>query len=134
MPELPEVETIRRQLAPLTEGRVLERLRIDDPRWCAPLAPREVSAAVEGRRVEELRRRGKYLVFAFEGDVFLMAHLRMTGTLLYVPPEDTRYERVRFELGDGHALWFCDPRRFDTGELALGPEQRDAFFAARVGV
>ncbi|HEX8207077.1 MAG TPA: bifunctional DNA-formamidopyrimidine glycosylase/DNA-(apurinic or apyrimidinic site) lyase [Solirubrobacteraceae bacterium] len=134
MPELPEVETIRRGLAPLVEGRVLERLRIDDPRWCAPLAPGEVAAAVEGRRVERLGRRGKYLVFELEGDVFLLGHLRMTGTLLYDPPEGERYARVRFELGDGHHLLFCDPRRFGTGELAIGGEALERFFATRLGV
>jgi formamidopyrimidine-DNA glycosylase len=134
MPELPEVETIRRQVGPLVEGRVLERLEILDPRWCAPLAPAELRDAVEGRRVEALGRRGKYLVWELEDDVFLMAHLRMTGTLLYDPPEDAPYQRVVFVLDDGHALRFCDPRRFGTGELALGARSRDAFFAARLGI
>ena len=134
MPELPEVETIRRRLAPLVEGRVLRRLLVDDGRWCAPLAPAEVAAAVEGRRVERLGRRGKYLVFELAGDVFLLGHLRMTGTLLYDPPADARYARVRFELDDGHHLLFCDPRRFGTGELAVGAEALDRFFAARLGV
>ena len=61
MPELPEVETIRRHLAPHVEGRVLRELEVLDPRWCGPLAGEEVAAAVEGRRVEALARRGKYL-------------------------------------------------------------------------
>ena len=50
MPELPEVETIRRHLVPHVEGRTLERLEIHDARWSLPLAPEELSAAVEGRR------------------------------------------------------------------------------------
>src|SRR5436190_1360175 len=61
-------------------------------------------------------------------------HLRMTGTLLYDPPPGTPYERVRWTLDDGHQLRFCDPRRFGTGELALGTPARDAFFAARLGL
>jgi formamidopyrimidine-DNA glycosylase len=134
VPELPEVETIRRQLGPLVEGRILALLRVDDPRWCAPLAPAQLAAAVEGRRIERLGRRGKYLVFELAGDVFLLSHLRMTGTLLYDPPEDARYARVRFELDDGHRLLFCDPRRFGTGELAVGVEALERFFAARLGV
>jgi formamidopyrimidine-DNA glycosylase len=134
VPELPEVETIRRQLAPLVEGRVIERLVIADSRWCLPLAPEAVVDAVMGRRVAHLRRRGKYLVWELEDDVFLLMHLRMTGTLLYDPPRGTLYERVRWELGDGHELRFCDPRRFGTGELALGAAARDAFFAARLGL
>ena len=61
MPELPEVETIRRHLAPHVEGRVLTGLEVRDPRWCRPLAGEELAAAVGGRRVEALGRRGKYL-------------------------------------------------------------------------
>jgi formamidopyrimidine-DNA glycosylase len=134
MPELPEVETIRRQLAPVVEGRVLVALEIADPRWCLPLAPEAVREALEGRRVERLARRGKYLEWELEGDAFLLMHLRMTGTLLYDPPAGTPYERVRFVLDDGHELRFCDPRRFGTGELALGTAARDGFFAARLGL
>jgi formamidopyrimidine-DNA glycosylase len=134
MPELPEVETIRRQLAPLVEGRTLERLRVDDARWCVPLAPAEVAAAVEGRTVERLGRRGKYLVWTFADEVHLLVHLRMTGTLLYDPPPGTPYARVRFDLAGGHHLLFCDPRRFGTGELAVGDEALAGFFAPRLGI
>jgi formamidopyrimidine-DNA glycosylase len=134
VPELPEVETIRRQLAPLVEGRVVARLEISDPRWCLPLAPEAIVDAVQGRRVARLARRGKYLVWELEDEAFLLMHLRMTGTLLYDPPPGTPYERVRWELDDGHELRFCDPRRFGTGELALGTPARDAFFAARLGL
>jgi len=134
VPELPEVETIRRQLAPLVEGRVVARLEISDPRWCLPLAPAAVVDAVQGRRVDRLARRGKYLVWELEDEAFLLMHLRMTGTLLYDPPPGTPYERVRWDLDDGHVLRFCDPRRFGTGELALGPAARDVFFEARLGL
>jgi formamidopyrimidine-DNA glycosylase len=134
MPELPEVETIRRQLAPLVEGRVVERLEISDPRWCLPLMPEAIVDAVQGRPVRRLARRGKYLVWELADEAFLLMHLRMTGTLLYDPPPGTPYERVRWTLDDGHELRFCDPRRFGTGELALGTPARDAFFAARLGL
>jgi formamidopyrimidine-DNA glycosylase len=134
VPELPEVETIRRQLAPLVEGRVVERLGISDPRWCLPLAPEAIVDAVQGRRVQALRRRGKYLVWELEDEAFLLMHLRMTGTLLYDAAPGTPYERVRWVLDDGHELRFCDPRRFGTGELALGAAARDAFFDARLGL
>jgi formamidopyrimidine-DNA glycosylase len=134
VPELPEVETIRRQLAPLVEGRVVVHLRIDDPRWCRPLAPEALVDAVQGRRVGRLGRRGKYLVWELTDEAFLIMHLRMTGTLLYDPPPGTSYVRVRFGLDDGHELRFCDPRRFGTGELAVGRTALDAFFAARLGL
>src|ERR671917_464346 len=134
MPELPEVETIRRHLAPYVEGRVLTALDVRDERWCRPLAGAEVAAAVEGRRVEALGRRGKYLIWELAGDVHLMLHLRMTGTLLLDPPAVPRHARVRFALDGGRELFFDDPRRFGTGELALGGDARDEFFAARLGV
>src|SRR5271156_3404902 len=98
MPELPEVETIRRQLAPLVEGLRLERLEILDPRWSRPLAPEELSAALEGRRVERLGRRGKYLLWSFEGDVHLAQHLRMTGVVLAEPDPEPAHTRLRMEL------------------------------------
>src|SRR5919202_652523 len=134
MPELPEVETIRRHLAPHIEGRRLDALEVLAPRWCRPLAPAELAAAVEGRVVERLGRRGKYLVWELEGDAFLLMHLRMTGTVLYDPPPGTPYERVRFVLDDGHELRFCDPRRFGPGGLARGTAAREGFFAARLGL
>lgn len=135
MPELPEVETIRRQLVPVVEGRQLRALRIDDPRWCQPLAPVDLQAALEGRVVEQLDRRGKYLIWRFEDDVSLLVHLRMTGTLLVDPPAGTRYERVRFTFADDRwQLAFCDARRFGTGELAIGADALDAFLAQRLGV
>jgi formamidopyrimidine-DNA glycosylase len=133
MPELPEIETIRRHLAPHVEGSELRSLEVLDERWCRPLAPGELAAAVGGRRVERLSRRGKYLVWELEDDVFLLIHLRMTGTLLLDPHGAAPYVRVWLRLGD-HALAFSDPRRFGTGELALGTDARDAFFAARLGV
>src|SRR6266511_3883186 len=134
MPELPEVETIRRHLAPRMEGRRIERLDILDARWCRPVAPAEVVDAIQGRRIEALRRRGKYFDFALEDDVHLLWHLRMTGTLLYDPPAETPYVRVRLRLDDGHELVFSDPRRFGTGELAFGPDELEAFYTARLGV
>src|SRR3954447_20238786 len=99
MPELPEVETIRRHLAPHVEGRTLERLQIHDPRWSLPLAPTEFAAAVEGREVERLGRRGKYLVWELGGDAYLLLHLRMTGTLLLNPGDRPAHTRVTFDLG-----------------------------------
>ena len=133
MPELPEVETIRRHLAPHVEGRRLNRVEILDARWTQPLAARAVADAVEGRVVERLGRRGKYLVWHFEDDVHLLMHLRMTGTLLLDPPGAPPYTRVWLRV-DGHDVAYTDPRRFGTGELALGDDQLEAFFATRLGL
>ena len=68
-----------------------------------------------------------------EDEAFLLMHLRMTGTLLYDAPP-ARPTSVRWTLDDGHELRFCDPRRFGTGELALGAAARDTFFATRLGL
>jgi formamidopyrimidine-DNA glycosylase len=157
MPELPEVETIRRSLAPLVEGRVLRRLEILDPRWCAPLSPRDLEDALEDRPLLRLWRRGKYLIWEAADEVHLLMHLRMTGTLLYDAPDEQPYVRVRFELdtpsvgsarsaagsadsaaggaqATSHVVSFCDPRRFGTGQLVLGVPELERFLDARLGV
>ncbi|HEY5192659.1 MAG TPA: bifunctional DNA-formamidopyrimidine glycosylase/DNA-(apurinic or apyrimidinic site) lyase [Solirubrobacteraceae bacterium] len=134
MPELPEVETIRRQLAPLVEGRTLERVRILDGRWCRPLAPGEMTDALEGRQVERLGRRGKYLLWSLSEDVHLAQHLRMSGTVLCDPDPGQTHVRVRIDLDGGGQLAIVDPRRFGTGELLLGGDALDAFFEGRLGL
>jgi formamidopyrimidine-DNA glycosylase len=139
MPELPEVETIRRQLAPLVEGRTLRAIEILDPRWSRPLAPHELAAALLGRRVERLGRRGKYLVWSFDGDMHLVQHLRMTGAVLSEPDPEPVHTRVRIELSPTRParprrLVIVDPRRFGTGELLLGDDALKAFFTARLGL
>ena len=137
MPELPEVETIRRQLAPEGVGRRLERLEVLDGRWCAPAAGEELSRAVAGRRIEALSRRGKYLVWHLEEDVHLVMHLRMTGNLLLVPRgegEEKPYVRARLVLGSGSRVLFCDQRRFGTGVVLLGRAALEEYFRRRLGV
>jgi formamidopyrimidine-DNA glycosylase len=134
MPELPEVETIRRQLAPLVQGRTLERVEILDARWCRPLAPSEIVDALSGRVVERLGRRGKYLVWELSEEVYLAQHLRMTGTVLCDPQPEPVHVRVRIELDGARRLAIVDPRRFGTGELLLGEEAMEAFFAQRLGL
>lgn len=151
MPELPEVETIRRQLAPLVEGRGLKHIEILDQRWSRPLAPRELAEALLGRRVQRLDRKGKYLVWHLSEDVYLAQHLRMTGAVLADPDPEPAHVRVRIDLGPfagarrsggvrdgarrrGRRLVIVDPRRFGTGELLLGSEALDAFFAVRLGL
>src|SRR5256714_15675996 len=81
MPELPEVETVRAQLAPTLTGRRFERVQIHDPRLVRPYEPAEVAAELEGERVAAVERRGKYLIVRFESGRALLIHLRMTGSL-----------------------------------------------------
>lgn len=133
MPELPEVETIRRQLAPQMEGLTITSAKILDVRWTRPDLPEPVGAALAGARIEQVARAGKYLIWELSEDRHLLIHLRMTGSLLFDPRVDPPHTRVRFEFDGGHHLAYVDPRRFGTGHLMLGRLQRDAYLAARLG-
>ena len=134
MPELPEVETIRRQLAPHLEGRTIRRAEILDWRWTRPEDPRAVEHGLRGAAVERLSRAGKYLIWELSGDRYLLAHLRMTGAFLFDPAVEPAHTRVRFRLDAGHLLVYDDPRRFGTGHLLYGADARDAYLTARLGV
>jgi formamidopyrimidine-DNA glycosylase len=134
VPELPEVETIRRALAPLVEGRTFARVDILDPRWSRPLPPSELAAALTGKRIERFGRRGKYLVWSLSGDLFLAQHLRMSGAVLLEPSPEPAHVRVRIELRPRLRLVVVDPRRFGTAELVRGAPALEAFFASRLGL
>jgi len=138
MPELPEVETVCRQLDPELRGVEIEALEVLDARWCRPVPPAELEAAVAGATIEGLGRRGKYLLLRLDGARTLVMHLRMTGNLVLVEGESKldpsegrrlyegehsvseRHLRARFRLGDGRELWFTDPRRFGEAFLVEG--------------
>lgn len=150
MPELPEVETVARQLEPELEGRRIEELAVLDERWSRPVPTVELGAAVSGATIEGLGRRGKYLLLALEGGRTLVMHLRMTGNLVLVEGEEmhdpsegrrlyegerspsARHLRARFVLDDGRELWFTDPRRF--GEAFLIDDVDLAARFERLGV
>jgi formamidopyrimidine-DNA glycosylase len=134
VPELPEVETIRGQLAPIVERRTLKHVEVLDPRWSRPLAPRELEAALSGRRVESLGRRGKYLLWRFADGVYLVQHLRMTGAVLLEPKPEPSHVSARLHFGAKRKLVVVDPRRFGTGELLLGHDALERFLAQRLGV
>jgi formamidopyrimidine-DNA glycosylase len=134
VPELPEVETIRRQLAPHLEGRAIVDVEILDPRWTRPGLPGPVEQQLRGAVVEQVGRAGKYLDFSLSGDRHLLVHLRMTGALLHDPPAEPLHTRGRIKLDDGHRLVYVDPRRFGTGHLVGDTAARDAYLGTRLGV
>ncbi len=141
MPELPEVETTRRGLAPHVVGRRVLALVIRQPRLREPIA-REVATRVKGRTVLRLSRRGKYLLLHFaNGD--LIVHLGMSGSLRIVEEtaEAGSHDHVDWVLDSGYRLRFRDPRRFGTVAWAssakahallraLGPEPLTSDFHA----
>jgi formamidopyrimidine-DNA glycosylase len=134
VPELPEVETIRRQLAPQVEGQRLVSAEILDPRWTMPEPPRAVERELTGALIERLSRSGKYLIWTLSGDRYLISHLRMTGVVLFDPVPEPLHVRVRLGLSSGHKLVFNDPRRFGTGHLVHGIAARDAYIGVRLGI
>ena len=133
MPELPEVETTRRGLAPHVEGKRIKGvvLRRPDLRW--PI-PSEIASTLPGQRIDAVRRRAKYLLLDTEAGSALL-HLGMTGSLRVLPATTpvTTHDHVDLLLSSGKVLRFNDPRRFgcllwqasgETHQLlqALGPE------------
>jgi formamidopyrimidine-DNA glycosylase len=135
MPELPEVETVRRRLAPLLEGRRFERVEISDPRLTRPHDPFETARELEGERVVAVDRRGKYLIVRFESGRALLVHLRMTGSLRHAPngtlPADP-HRRAVVTLDDASDVAYRDVRRFGTW-LLLEPADVDEYLESRVG-
>jgi formamidopyrimidine-DNA glycosylase len=135
VPELPEVESVRRRLAPVLEGRVFEQVRIADPRLTRPFDPDDVARELDGERVALVDRRGKYLIVRFESGRALLVHLRMTGSFHYSAdgtlPEDA-HRRAVVTLDDGSDVAYRDVRRFGTWVL-LEPDEVDAYVDARVG-
>jgi formamidopyrimidine-DNA glycosylase len=139
MPELPEVETTRRGLAPLTEGRVIERITVrkKDLRWPIPDAIREA----EGQQVLSMQRRAKWLIWQLEAGHMLW-HLGMSGSFRgwTDPPAAGAHDHVDVQMGQGHLIRYTDPRRFGAlfwttddplvhRHLAhLGPEPFDPAF------
>jgi formamidopyrimidine-DNA glycosylase len=135
MPELPEVETVRRRLAPLLEGRRLDHVEIADPRLTRPYDPFETARELEGERIVQLDRRGKYLIVRFESGRALLIHLRMTGSLRHAAsgmlPEDP-HRRAVVNLDDGSDVAYRDVRRFGTW-LLLEPADVDTYLETKVG-
>ena len=127
MPELPEVETIRRDLAPHIVGRTIERARIHagGERLAITHAPHELERELTARRIEELGRHGKYLLARLDDGRSWVLHLRMTGLLLLRGVDEPcgRFERARVDLDDGRSWRFEDARKFGTWQLVGDPRE-----------
>ena len=141
MPELPEVETIRRDLEPLITGRTIEDCWISDnaPRLVQLLPPDEFCRQLSGHKIEGLSRRGKYLIVDLDRGMMWVVHLRMTGRFQHFKEAcpESPYLRAQFRLGDGSSLCFHDLRKFGMMWLVddwalvnsnLGPEPLESEF------
>ncbi|MEP1590834.1 bifunctional DNA-formamidopyrimidine glycosylase/DNA-(apurinic or apyrimidinic site) lyase [Sulfitobacter sp.] len=126
MPELPEVETVRRGLAPAMEGQVIARAEVNRPdlRW--PF-PDRMAERLTGQRVSLLRRRSKYILADLEGGESLLVHLGMSGRMLvsgdplgqfqHNHPAPEKHDHVVLHMGNGARITFNDPRRFGAMDL-----------------
>jgi formamidopyrimidine-DNA glycosylase len=135
MPELPEVESVRRRIAPVLEGRRFEHVEIADPRLVRPYEPAEVAAELTGERVESVDRRGKYLIVRFESGRALLIHLRMTGSLghhEHGADGEEPHRRAVVRLDNGSDVTYRDVRRFGTW-LLLEPGELEPYLDAKVG-
>ncbi len=126
MPELPEVEVTRRALEPYVVGKCISGCTLSWRTAVIAPNPERFAALVKGKKVREIRRRGKYLIFDLGGDLQLMLHLRMTGRLYFTsqaaPP--TPYTRNSIQFVGGDELRFVDVRKL--GQLwVAGPGVSD---------
>lgn len=135
MPELPEVETVRRGLAPVMEGAVVERLEVRRANLRWPL-PEHFAERMKGRRILRLRRRAKYLLADLERDETLITHLGMSGSFrvllgneetspgefMYPRSVASSHDHVVFHMQPRATVTFNDPRRF--GAMLLGDTAR----------
>ncbi|MEO8458842.1 MAG: bifunctional DNA-formamidopyrimidine glycosylase/DNA-(apurinic or apyrimidinic site) lyase, partial [Chloroflexota bacterium] len=141
MPELPEVETIRRDLHPSLVGRKITSAWISDnaPRLVQLLPPSEFERLLPGHTIEDVTRRGKYLILNLDRGMLWAVHLRMTGRFQHSDKECSgdAYLRAKFSLDDGTWLCFNDLRKFGMMWLVddwalvnsdIGPEPLDEAF------
>ena len=114
MPELPEVEQVRKTLAPHIEGRRIVRTEVWLDRMVQHPSAAQFVDGSEGRTIVKVNRRGKYLRLELDDGQYLLAHLRMTGALLALPASAGKpdYAKVKFTLSGDMNLWFTDIRTF----------------------
>jgi len=121
MPELPEVETVRRSLESKVCGLTITTVRVITSQVARPGSFADFATALEGRAFTGFDRRGKYLLAHLNGGISLVVHLRMTGRWVYCSPATPvpKHTHVIFLLSDGNELRFTDVRRFGGLEIVL---------------
>lgn len=119
MPELPEIETIRRGLQRHLRGRTIQRAEVRDTRLRWPVARARLERGLAEREIVDIGRRAKYLLLQLNGDATLLIHLGMSGRLLLMENGQAfdKHDHVVLHLGGGGQLRFRDPRRFGMVDL-----------------
>ena len=120
MPELPEVETVRRSLLACLKDLSITAVNVRMPKLIQNLTAEEFALAIIGRTVRDIDRRGKYLLVRLSGEYTLVIHLRMTGQLRYSPPDvpEPPHTHIIIHLSDGKELRYTDIRQFGFWFLA----------------
>lgn len=145
LPELPEVETVRRGLLPALEGRILKDVIVRRRDLRTPV-PQDFEDRVRGRTVKELGRRSKYILLHLDDGTCIIIHLGMSGRIRIEtgnPPEPDKHDHIEFLTDSRHCIRFGDPRRFGFVDLIeqgqvdsypslakLGPEPLGAAFTS----
>jgi formamidopyrimidine-DNA glycosylase len=122
MPELPEVETIKNEVAPYAVGHKIKSVEILAKQAVAGMPQDEFIKKVTGRTITKITRRGKYLFFHLDKNGILMMHMKMTGSLL-INPENSRFTRAILHLDSGTDIHFSDARKF--GKMWLEKDEKD---------
>jgi formamidopyrimidine-DNA glycosylase len=124
MPELPEVETVRRSLEKRLVGRTIRQVNIYMPKIIKIPEPKLFARFLEGQTIVDLQRRGKYLLFCLASGYVWVTHLRMTGQFIYSKQEEPllKHTHLTFTLDNGHQLRYVDIRQFGTMYL-LRPDE-----------
>ncbi len=123
MPELPEVETVKNELAPYVIGHRITDITLNWEGIVKEPHPSKFCSRLVGQKITSLARRGKYLLFSLDGDGVLVIHLKMTGSLLLAPTsaELGRFIRAVIHLDGGVTIHFRDPRKFGVMRLVQDP-------------
>lgn len=144
MPEMPEVEQVRKTLAPHIEGKTITAVEVYLDRLIKHPSPQEFVEGLVGKTISHVGRKGKYLVLTTDKEQRLIVHLRMTGALLAQSSDapEPAYAKIKFTLTGGVTMWFTDIRTFGTlylvtngdayieGYETLGPEPLSSEFTA----
>ena len=148
MPELPEVEVVKRSLTRKVQNLIIKKVKINDSKLRYPIDKNKIIKIV-GLRIKKIERRSKFLLFFFNKDIVMMAHLGMTGKFFFINQKNTKfktsfyynidyknekkYDRVEFILKDNRKLIYNDVRKFGFIKLLNNIDYNNNFHLRNLG-